>query len=370
VNVWLIEPYYAGSHRAWAEGYQAHSRHDVQLLTLPGRFWKWRMHGGAVTLARKARARQDHPDLVLASDMLDLSTFMALTSDKLDGRQVPVALYFHENQLTYPPRPGEKRDLHYGFINYVSALCADRVFFNSRYHREAFFEALLRMLKNFPDYNELATVTVLRDRSEVLPLGLDLARFDAQRPDAPYTGRPLVLWNHRWEYDKDPHTFFQAVDVLAAEGLDFGLLLLGRSYRNVPEEFLAARERWPDRIVHFGYVGDAADYARMLWQADVVVSTALHDFFGVAVAEACYCGCFPILPQDLAYPELIPARHHAACLYADFEGLLARLRHAITHVESVRSLSLQQHLAQFDWGHMGVAYDDRLVRCVDEKHTP
>lgn len=40
MNVWLIEPYYAGSHRAWADGYQAHSRHAVHILKLPGRFWK------------------------------------------------------------------------------------------------------------------------------------------------------------------------------------------------------------------------------------------------------------------------------------------------------------------------------------------
>ncbi|HSR31236.1 MAG TPA: DUF3524 domain-containing protein, partial [Anaerolineae bacterium] len=156
----MVEPYYTGSHQAWADGYRAHSRHDVRLLTLPGRFWKWRMQGGAVTLAHKVRALNERPDLVLASDMLNLPVFLTLAGEGL--ATMPVALYFHENQLTYPLQSGEKRDLHYGFINFVSALRADAVLFNSAYHLEAFFEELPRLLKHFPDYNELWAVDALR----------------------------------------------------------------------------------------------------------------------------------------------------------------------------------------------------------------
>jgi glycosyltransferase involved in cell wall biosynthesis len=366
MNIWLVEPYYTGSHQAWADGYRAYSRHTVHLLTMPGRFWKWRMQGGAVTLARQAQARADRPDLILASDMLNLPVFLALAEDRL--AQVPVALYFHENQLTYPLQPGEKRDLHYGFINFVSALRADAVYFNSAYHRKAFFDELPRVLKHFPDYNELWAVDALHAKSHVLPLGLDLTRFDRDRPTQgpglvnrrDTSGRPLLLWNHRWEYDKAPEHFSRAIYALADEGLDFGLLLLGRSFRNQPAEFLEARERLSDRIVHFGYAPDTATYHRLLWQADIVVSTARHDFFGAAVVEACYCDCLPVLPRDLAYHELIPAAHHDVCLYDDFAGLLARLRYALTHVEEVRAFSLQAHMAQFDWSRMAPLYDARM----------
>ena len=358
MNVWLVEPYYAGSHKAWADGYRAHSRHHVSLLTLPGRFWKWRMQGGAVTLARMAQARADRPDLILATDMLNLPVFLTLAGQRVSG--VPVALYFHENQLTYPLQPGERRDLHYGFIHLVSGLGAEALLFNSAYHLAAFFDELPRMLKHFPDYNELWAVEALRERASVLPLGLDLRRLDAHRPPQPYTGPPLILWNHRWEYDKDPETFFRAVYALADEGLDFRLALLGRSYRNAPTEFLAARERLGGQVVHFGYALDLDTYARWLWQADVVVSTARHDFFGAAVVEACYCDCVPILPRDLAYPELIPPPYHAWCLYDDFDGLVDRLRQALTHVEAARALSLRAHVAHFDWRHVAPQYDARL----------
>jgi len=359
MNLWLIEPYYTGSHQAWADGFQAHSNHVVRLLSLPGRFWKWRMQGGAVTLAGLAQATGERPDLILASDMLNLPTFLTLSRDLI---RVPVALYFHENQLTYPLQAGEKRDLHYGFINFVSALRADALLFNSAYHLEAFLDELPRLLKHFPDYNELWTVDALRAKAQVLSLGLDLRRFDAHRPSdqagqGPRGGRPLILWNHRWEYDKDPETFFRAIYTLASEGVDFGLVLLGESFRRQPAEFLEARQRLPGRIVHFGYAEDTATYSRLLWQADVVVSTALHEFFGAAIVEACYCGCTPILPRRLSYPELIPPAYHDACLYDDLNGLLARLRHALLHIEETRAFSLQPDMARFDWRQMAPRYD-------------
>jgi glycosyltransferase involved in cell wall biosynthesis len=300
--------------------------------------------------------------MLLATDMLNLPVFLTLAGPAL--ADLPVALYFHENQLTYPLQPGEKRDLHYGFINFVSAIRADVVLFNSAYHLEEFYDELPRLLKHFPDFTELWTVESLRKKSEVLPLGLDLATFDAHRPDAPPAERPLILWNHRWEYDKNPEAFFRAVYALADEGLDFGLVLLGESFRNQPAEFLQARERLPGRIVQFGYAEDADAYARLLWQSDVVVSTALHEFFGAAIVEACYCGCFPILPRRLSYPGLVPADWHDDCLYDDDNGLLDRLRDALLDIDRVRALSLQPAMERFDWRRMAPCYDDMLERVL------
>lgn len=102
MHILLLSPYHGGSHRAWAEGYQAFSSHQVTLQILPAHFWKWRMHGGAVTLGRRwlESANEPTPDLIIATDLLDLSIFLALTRHKT--AEVPVALYMHENQLTYP----------------------------------------------------------------------------------------------------------------------------------------------------------------------------------------------------------------------------------------------------------------------------
>jgi glycosyltransferase involved in cell wall biosynthesis len=330
-----------------------------------------------------AQSQEQWPDVILVTDMLNLPVFLSLAASRFEGGRgsgaggrlatsgsltdVPVALYFHENQLTYPLQPGEKRDLHYGFINLTSALRADALFFNSAYHLEALFDELPRLLKHFPDFNELWVVDVLRAKAQVLPLGLDLTGFTACRSTQPTGERAQILWNHRWEYDKDPETFFRAIYALVDEGWDFDLILLGESFRNQPSEFLEARERLPDRLTHFGYAEDAATYGRLLWQADIVVSTALHEFFGAATVEACYCGCYPILPNRLAYPELIPGDLHAACLYDNFEGLLSRLRHALGQLEETRAFSLQEDMARYDWQRMAPEYDRQMARLTAER---
>lgn len=152
-------------------------------------------------------------------------------------------------------------------------------------------------------------------RTHVLYPGIEMQRLSEEETDAagdlPPRGSspPLILWNQRWEYDKDPETFFAALDRIDDRGIAFRLALAGESFRRQPDEFLAARERFRDRIVHFGYA-ERRRYHALLQHADLVVSTAKHDFFGIAIVEAVAAGCFPVLPNALAYPEYIPEDSH------------------------------------------------------------
>jgi glycosyltransferase involved in cell wall biosynthesis len=279
--------------------------------------------------------------------------------------------------LTYPLQPGEKRDLTYGMINWLSMLAADRVFFNSAYHLETWFEELPRLLKHFPDCTHLPLVPGARAKSVVLPVGCDLARLDAARLDAARPaklgpdGAPVLLWNQRWEYDKAPEVFFRALEILADERISFRVVLAGSNVRQKAAEFEAAREWLGERVIHYGWA-DAATYARLLWQADVVVSTALHEFFGISVVEAVYCDCLPVLPRRLAYPEVLPAGHHDTCLYDDFEGLLRRLRWALTHPGEARQAvrGLSQSVACYDWSVMAPRYDSALLELVRKDGRP
>ena len=136
-----------------------HTRHNVRLIALDGRFWKWRMQGGALELAPLAEAAlaEGIPDAILCTDMLNLPAWLALLRGKLPA-SVPVLLYMHENQLTYPWRPGEKIDLTYALINWLSQCCAQSIAFNSQYHLDSWFAALPNLLKHFPDYNQLQRV--------------------------------------------------------------------------------------------------------------------------------------------------------------------------------------------------------------------
>lgn len=364
MRICLLEPYDTGSHGAWMRGYAAHSRHEVCCLTLDGRFWKWRMYGGAVTLARRYREEGKSADLLLASDMLDLGTFRALTTDLTHA--TPAVLYMHENQLTYPLRPEELRDLGYGFINYVSMLCSQQIYFNSQFHLESWFEALPRLLKQFPDHHELPTVAQLRARSSVLPLGLDLYPLDAYHPEGRRSGPAVILWNHRWEYDKDPGAFLDALTALIDNGYDFRVVFLGEVFMRIPPEFTAMRERLGQRVIQFGYVDARADYARWLWQSDIVVSTAIHEFFGAALVEALYCDCFPILPGRLSYPQFIPPELVDRCLYRTREELVDRLAQAIQEIDITRATSLRYIAAEYDWALLAPRYDDAFEQVIQQ----
>ncbi|NOZ48522.1 MAG: DUF3524 domain-containing protein [Chloroflexi bacterium] len=361
-NILLISPYHTGSHRAWAEGYARHSRHNVHLISMAGRFWKWRMQGGAIEMALQIKRwgqENGRADAVLVTDMVNLPALIALARPWLDS--TPILYYAHENQLSYPPPPGEKRDLTYGMINTLSMLCADKIAFNSAYHRHAFFEELPRLLKHFPDYNHLEIIPALKDKCVVLPVGLELASLAPPSPAWQPTPGPLrILWNQRWEYDKNPAAFFAAMLRLQASGASFQMIVVGENFRQRPAEFEYARQHLADHLLHFGYLPDRASYVRRLWQADVVVSTAIHEFFGISVLEAIYCGCYPLLPRRLSYPELLPESYHPQHLTDSADELVARLLWATEHVSAVRQQTMQHVAAAYGWERLAPLYDQHL----------
>ncbi|MDX1523202.1 MAG: DUF3524 domain-containing protein, partial [Anaerolineae bacterium] len=237
---------------------------------------------------------------------------------------------------------------------------ADAVLFNSAYHRESFLSALPNLLKHFPDFNELATVENISRKSRVLALGLDLRRFDEFGPGQ-VNKKPLIIWGHRWEHDKNPEEFFRALTVLSERGVDFELVVLGENYSRRPHVFLDAEKTLARHFVHFGYVDSFAKYAGWLWQADIVPVTSYQDFFGASVVEALYCNCFPLLPKRLAYPDIIPTEYQAQCFYQDFDDLLTRLTEAITTIEQTRRVSLRAVVAQYDWSVQHRLYDELFL---------
>jgi glycosyltransferase involved in cell wall biosynthesis len=382
MNVLALEPWYGGSHQRFLDGLVEHSTHEIRPITMPGRFWRWRMEGGGVTLAKKVRSAVEdgfRPDLVFATDMVNVPAVLSLARPELTD--VPVVLYFHENQLTYPLPPDQERERAYAITNYLSALAADRVVFNSQFHFDEFVDALPQLLRDFPDFTNMHTVRDLREKSTVLHLGIDLVAHDAY--EGTRTSRslhgtqpPVVLWNQRWEYDKNPSAFFRVMNRLDDAGVPFRLILAGKHFHEQPEEFEQAFERYAERILHYGYAEDFAEYSRLLHRADVVVSTARHEFFGVAVQEAIYCGCHPVLPNRLSYPELIPETHHepllhAPILYEDADELFAVLRGILEGEE--RPLppdTLRKMPASLDWDEHVENYDALFEEVAEEHAVP
>lgn len=366
MKVLLLEPFFEGSHKQWAEGYQRHSEHQIEILSLPGRHWKWRMHGGAVSLAARFLESDLKPDVILATDMLDLATFQALTRKRTAN--IPCAVYFHENQLSYPWSPNDPdvaqgRDNHYGFINYTTALAADKVFFNSEYHRTSFLNALEDLLRRFPDHNEIGNVELIERKSEVLPLALDLKSLDVKEPVVK-SELPLILWNHRWEYDKGPEEFFKVLFELSEEGVEFELAVLGEQYSRSPKIFDEAKDRLSKHIVTWGFQKDRMEYVQWLHRADILPVTSIQDFFGISVIEAMYCGIHTILPKRLAYPEHFPENEMDKFFYQNKEELKNKLKTALNSIDKVRKSSIPS-VEQYDLSRMTRLYDAELTALTD-----
>jgi glycosyltransferase involved in cell wall biosynthesis len=326
LRVALLEGYWGGSHRAAAEGWAAASRHAVSVLHLPARFWKWRMRGAAFEFARRLRGRLEQVDVLVATNVLDFAHLRALLPDR-----VPAVLYFHENQAAYPAPEGQKapeRDLSYAFADLAGALAADRVAFNSAYQRDAFFAALEALVRRMPDTRPLWALEEVRAKSAVLPLGAALEDIPP-RPEAD-GGPPLVVWNHRWEYDKDPEAFFRVLGRLAQRGVPFRVAVLGESFRRCPPVFAEARRALGERVERWGFVRDRAEYVGVLARAEVAVSTARQENFGISLVEAAYAGAHPLAPRRLSYPEVLPRELHEGCLYRDEADLEARLDALLT----------------------------------------
>jgi len=357
MQILLVEPYYGGSHRAWADGYAGSSEHDVTLVTHEARFWKWRMHGAHLTMAA---GLVDRPDVVLASSMMDVAGFLGATRETIGT--APVAVYFHESQFTYPLSPLDRPDLTYPMTNWSSAAVADLVLFNSEFHRWTFFAEADRFLRQFPDRPHTDLIADVEKRSEVLPVGIDTTRFcERQAADGP----PLLLWNQRWEHDKGPDELVELFEALIESGIDFRAAVVGERFVSAPPAFDRLPEILGDRLVAHGFVPDA-EYADLLSRADVVVSTAHQEFFGVAVVEAIYAGAFPVLPNRLVYPERIPLDLRDRCLYDDANGLVAKVRWAMENRSDAADIAadLSPTMAEFDWAVVAPRYDAAIASLV------
>lgn len=356
----FVEPFYGGSHRSFLDGLVRHSQHEIELLTLPEGEWRRRMRRGAQELARKAAKLEGPFEFLVASDMLDLPVFLALTRPRFD--RVPVMAYFHENQFTYPRLRGTKFNSWFGQINYLTALAADVVAFNSAFHRLDFLHAL-RTLAGQPN-NWLAEEAIdeIEAKSRVLPVGVELEWLDEHRRERP-EGPPIILWNHRWEFDKSPEMFVRAIEQLDSEGVPFRLAIAGDPGANPAPALAELPGRFPGRIHHFGFAESRADYARLLWESSIVVSTTRHEFFGVGMVEALYCGCTPIAPSRFNYPALVPGEWQGRCLFENEDEFVAKLR-SLLHDGGPGGEAGRRSAARLRWPEVIMEWDAALDALV------
>jgi len=358
-RVLILEPYYGGSHKLFLQGLQQTVEADYTLLALPPRKWKMRMQLSAPWFVEKIKEFPENErffDTVLCSTFVDVAVLRSLLLS-VEGWNpaARVNTYFHENQFAYPGQIDDPAIRQFTAINFTTALASDYCAFNSLYNLETFIEGIELFLKKAADMKLLSSVDDIRKKSVIIYPGMDYSTIDqvkSRKTEEKSTKYPPTLvWNHRWEHDKGPDDFFEALYSLQQKGVGFRLIVLGESFANKPDCFKTAYTRLRKEILHFGYAESRRQYAELLHQGDLIISTAKHEFFGISVLEGIRAGCFPLLPYDLSYPELYDEQY----LYKP--GKLARrLETLLKNPAPIDYTTTRALTGRFDWQESKTIY--------------
>lgn len=330
-RILLLSGYDAASHQRWRDQLTGmFGDYHWHTLALPPRFFRWRIRGNPVTWLNEP-CLQESWDLVMATSMVDLATLKGLHPNLA---RTPCVLYMHENQFAFPVSSKQRSSAEPQMVNLYSVMAADCVVFNSAWNRDSFLSGAWDFLDKMPDGVPDGLIAGLREKSRVIPVPIE-DRLFVDQPGAINWACPHLLWNHRWEYDKGPERLLKLLQALDQRSLPFRLSVVGERFRNHPKAFDQIHQQFADRIEHWGFLDSRQDYDQLLARADIVVSTALHDFQGLSMLEAMASGCVPLAPDRLAYREYVPqlCRYHSheQDAHAEAEAAADCLKNLIRH---------------------------------------
>jgi glycosyltransferase involved in cell wall biosynthesis len=326
MKILLLESFYGGSHKVWTDNLSKIYGDQLRILTLPDRFWKWRMEASGIEFAKRYLELNESFDIILFSDLMNINQFVSLS--KLDRDNTKLYLYMHENQICYPwqadrSKINVNRDRHFGFMNIVNCLAVDHIIFNSEFHRQIFFKTVPEFLSPFPDFIPKIDLDKWKAHSTILPIPLELSAHISNSSLKKPNQLPVILWNHRWEHDKNPDLFFKTLITLSQEGLKFELIVIGESYKSKPPIFDVLNVELKPHVKHVGFVESRDQYISLLKNSDILPVTSNHEFFGISVVEAISSGVIPLLPKRLSYPEhLDPDKYPEVFYESDSEYYL------------------------------------------------
>ena len=318
--IWLLSAYRSDSHAYWVDGLlRNHPEFDWRVFELPGRHFAWRIRSNPLSWLDEIHAalRRHVPNLILASSMVDLATLKGLHPHLAD---VTSLYYFHENQLAYPIMPGQVESIEPAMVQIYGALAADQLLFNSRYNQTSFLNGIDCLARRLPDGVPDRLATRLEKNCRVLPVAVEPLKAESNR------NPNLILWNHRWEHDKQPDVFAEAMIELASTDRRVELALLGPRPKRPHPALRRLVDTLGDQIVVNDFL-ERSDYETWLGRVGVVVSTAIHEFQGISLLEAVSAGAWPVVPDALCYAEQYPD----ACRYQPQSrpDLIAALRLAL-----------------------------------------
>jgi glycosyltransferase involved in cell wall biosynthesis len=174
-----------------------------------------------------------------------------------------------------------------------------------------------------------------------------------------------LLWNHRVEYDKGIDQFLALLLQLRNTHLPFKLILLGQRFRKLPESWQTLTMQFAEQILVNEFAETREAYFSWVQRADIVVSTACHEFQGLAVMEACVMGCVPLVPDRLSYPEYFPDQYR----YQDLEQAVSWLLHWQQLRADENKINIEPpDLQSLSWHYQVKNYRDVINRLTEPNH--
>jgi len=359
-SVILFESYASGSHGRIIDLLKRYSRHAITEITLQRDHWKWLALASHYHLAEKARLNRStaEVDLLIFSGVMNIGALIAMLP--VSHQMVPRVAYFHESQWSYPSDSGDPRPY---LMQHLDALAiCDEVWFNSRYHLD--------------DFVRQATSSSQDDRLKRLSRQLiegNLGKLRVVYPPVeldkdPVTARskasvPALLWNARWEQDKRPDRFVELLSKLAVLGVHPSVRILGTAGKPV-SDILHALADFPQDINVAGHLDSRHKYELALAGDGIFISTADHEFFGVAAIESVLAGNTPVLPYELAYPETLPCAWFYR--HGDINDLAAVIVAALAAGRNTVAAH-QSDARRFDATEAVKVWDDRIDRVALSK---
>lgn len=376
MNILLLSAYDAVSHQYWRKGLVANfPEHEWTVLTLPARFFAWRVRGNSLSWAfNELKTLQQAFDLIICTSMTDLSALKGFLPQLAN---IPSLVYFHENQFEYPSSGKEYNRVEPQMLSIYTALAATRIAFNSDFNRQTFLKGASKLLKKLPDQVPANLIELIKIKAQVLPVPLNEVPLNAvtsQQTNVDYQQEDSlhIVWNHRWEFDKGPELLKLVVEKLITAQLTVTIHIVGQRFRYSPETFDEIYALFDEQklagnvsLGRWGFIEDKREYQRLLSQSDIVLSTAKHDFQGLSVLEAVQAGCLPLVPDALAYPEIFePSYSYSVCEEQLSANNIVNKLSEYVKLKAVDKLPIAPKLPHFLWSSLKSEYAQRINETV------
>ncbi|XP_073983208.1 tRNA-queuosine alpha-mannosyltransferase isoform X3 [Rhodnius prolixus] len=267
--------------------------------------------------------------------------FVSMTGKKWHWRARTSSLYFSE----VIPK------------SHAFSLVADLIIFNSRYNCNSFLNNLKTHFRLQPDYRPRELKEKIAVKAEVLYFPVTIENLS---PRKNYNSPVHIVWPHRWEHDKGVDEMVAVLFRLKKEKVNFRISMLGEQPSDLDNKYEDARVALGDHVLHWGFLQNESDYRAVLATAHLAISTAVHEFFGVAMMECVMSGCYPLCPDRLVYPELYPTQ----CLYGSQDELFAVIAKFASNMHQLQQQTLNLNI---NWSQYTVRnLLPKYVKCIME----